>query len=673
MLRHEYGTLRETLLRLWWMRVNMNTINFAFRRLVYSLTFILGLIGLSGTASAAYTTARLWNEHLLYAISIDTARPTVHARNLYYLSTAMYDAWAAYDTTASQYLYNEKVTPVGDPTAARDETISYAAYNILLHRFVTGPAGIGPGRGETELNIRSQMQALGYDPDFTSTVGNSPAALGNRIAQALINHGLNDGANEVGNYATPAGRYVPVNPELTFEYPGTTMNDPNRWQPLHFLSGRIDQFGRPINEATQVSLTPFWGDVSPFAMTAADRSANGIYHDMGAPPQIGGVGDAQMKQNALAMIRYSSQLDPNDGVMIDISPATRGNSPLGSYDQIGYAVNPATGMPYTPQMVKQGDYARIMAEFWADGPHSNAPPGHWNELRNYVTDQMEALGTPKRIGGTGPVVSDLEWDVKGMFALNGGLHDAAIAAWNHKGEYDTSRPISFVRYMGQLGQSSDPSGPSYNPEGLPLEPGLVEVITSETTAPGQRHEHLAGNEGKIAVLSWTGAIDGIAPFDDPSEIGGVDWILAENWMPYQLSSFVTPPFPGYLSGHSVYSRTGAEILTLLTGSPYFPGGMGEYHIAMGSGLRFEYGPTTDIDLQWASYFDAADQAGESRIWGGIHPPTDDIPGRFLGHIIGPDAWDLAMLYFQGVPVPEPAAGVLLVLGGVVSLLKRRHC
>ena len=51
-----------------------------------------------------------------------------------------------------------------------------------------------------------------------------------------------------------------------------------------------------------------------------------------------------------------------------------------------------------------------------------------------------------------------------MFALNGALHDAAIAAWNHKGVYDSSRPISFIRYMGQLGQSSEPNGPSYNPE-----------------------------------------------------------------------------------------------------------------------------------------------------------------------------------------------------------------
>ncbi len=635
------------------------------------LVVILGLLCLTDSARADYTTARIWNEHLLHAISIDTARPTVHARNLFSLSTAMYDSWAAYDPTAAQYLHHEKVLGAGDVTAARNEAISYAAYNVLLHRFVTGPAGVGPGRNETLLNIREQMQDLGYNPDFTSTIGDSPAALGNRIAQSVIDFGLADGANEVGNYANPPG-YEPVNPPLTFENPGTVMNDPNHWQPLHFLGNRIDQFGRPINEATQVSLSPYWGDVTPFAMTAAERSPNGVYHDQGPPPQLGGATDAKFKQDALTMIRFSSQMDPNDGVMIDISPATRGNSLLGSYNQVGYAVNPVTGTPYTPEIVKQADFARVMAEFWADGPHSNAPPGHWNELRNYASDQMEAMGIPKQIGGAGPVVSDLEWDVKSMFALNGGLHDAAIAAWNHKGVYDSSRPISFIRYMGQLGQSSDPNGPSYNPDGLPLEPGLVEVITAETTAPGQRHEHLAGNEGKIAVRSWTGAVNGIAPFDDPSEIGGVDWILAESWMPYQLSSFVTPPFPGYISGHSAYSRTGAEILTLLTGTPYFPGGLGEYQIPAGSGLNFEYGPTEALNLQWATYFDASDQAALSRIWGGIHPPGDDIPGRMLGHVIGPEAWDLAKRYFSGQVVPEPASCVLWMLAYACAARIRRR-
>ena len=102
-------------------------------------------------------------------------------------------------------------------------------------------------------------------------------------------------------------------------------------------------------------------------------------------------------------------------------------------------------------------------------------------------------------------------------------------------------------------------------------------------------------------------------------------------MPYQLLGFVTPPFAGYVSGHSTYSRTGAEVLTLFTGSEFFPGGLFEYDIPMGSGLDFEYGPTTPMKLQFATYFDASDQASISRVYGGIHPPTDDFPGRRIGH------------------------------------------
>jgi hypothetical protein len=595
---------------------------------------------------------------------------------LFHLSAAMYDAWAAYDTTASQYLHHEK-SSAANVEAARNEAISYAAYDLILHRFVTGPAGVGPGKAATVVDIRQQMMDLGYDPDFTSTVGNSPAALGNRIAQTVINYGLADGANETNKYANPPGF---VNDPLTFDNPGVLMNDPNRWQPLHFLGGRIDQFGRPINEATQTHLTPFWGQVQPFSMTAADRSASGVYHDQGPPPMLNTTTEPEFKSGALEVIRLSAQLDPNDGVMIDISPATRGNSPFASYDQVGYAVNPATGQPYQPELVKRGDFGRVMAEFWADGPRSTAPPGHWNEIANDVSDKMDAFGIPKRLGGAGPVLDDLEWDVKKYFAVNGALHDAAIAAWNHKGVYDSSRPISCIRYMGQLGQSSDPNLTvdlgggnlfnTYHPDGLPLEPGLVEVITPATTAPGQRHAHLAGLEGKIAIRSWQGAIDTPPPFDDPAEISGVGWIAAESWMPYQLLGFVTPPFAGYVSGHSTYSRSAAEVMTLLTGSPFFPGGLFEYQIPAGSGLDFEYGPKTDMSLQFATYFDASDQASLSRIFGGIHPPADDLAGRRIGHEIGPEAWTLAMAYFNGTIVPEPASAWLLLIAAACGRIYR---
>jgi len=74
------------------------------------------------------------------------------------------------------------------------------------------------------------------------------------------------------------------------------------------------------------------------------------------------------------------------------------------------------------------------------------------------------------------------------------------------------------------------------------------------------------------------------------------------------------------SGHSTFSRAAAEVLTLLTGDAYFPGGLGEFTARKNEFLVFEEGPSVDITLQWATYRDASDQSSLSRIWGGIHPP-----------------------------------------------------
>ena len=64
------------------------------------------------------------------------------------------------------------------------------------------------------------------------------------------------------------------------------------------------------------------------------------------------------------------------------------------------------------------------------------------------------------------------------------------------------------------------------------------------------------------------------------------WILPANWLPFQKSNFVTPAFPGYISGHSTFSRSAAEVLAAITGSPYFPGGMGIYNAPAEASLPF---------------------------------------------------------------------------------------
>ncbi|MEZ6121089.1 MAG: dockerin type I domain-containing protein [Pirellulaceae bacterium] len=336
--------------------------------------------------------------------------------------------------------------------------------------------------------------------------------------------------------------------------------------------------------------------------------------------------------------------------MINISPSVNGNRPLGTHDNQGYSVNPVTGQPYAQNMVKSADYGRILAEFWADGPNSETPPGHWNVLANEVADSGLL---DRKIGGEGRTVGALEWDVKMYLALNGAVHDAAIAAWGAKAEYDYVRPITMIRYQGSLGQSSNPNGPSYHPDGLPLEEGLIEVITADSIAQGGRHRNVYINAnrdadgrfveyysesemvGKIAIQSWNHE-----PADPDNQVSGVKWILAENWVPYQADNFVTPAFAAYVSGHSTFSRAAAEVLTHFTGSEYFPGGLGEQTFDVDY-LDFEDGPTSPVTLQWATYYDAADEAGISRLWGGIHVPADDFAGRIMGAEIGIEAYEKA--------------------------------
>ncbi|HKC25880.1 MAG TPA: vanadium-dependent haloperoxidase, partial [Thermoanaerobaculia bacterium] len=362
-------------------------------------------------------------------------------------------------------------------------------------------------------------------------------------------------------------------------------------------------------------------------------------------PKLGGAGDAVVKDTMVELIRMSSQLDETQEAELDISPGAIFDDSLGADDGAGRPVNPLTGAPYAPNVVKRGDYERVIAEFWADGPRSETPPGHWNVLANFVADRLSA-SAGKRVGGSGRIVDDLEWDVKVYIALNGAVHDAAIWAWGNKTFYDSSRPITLIRYMAGRGQSSDPSEPSYDPRGLPLVPDLVEVITSETTRPGGRHERLAGHEGEIAIRAWLGS-----PDDPIKQVGGVGWKLGVEWMPYQSKTFVTPPFPGYTSGHSTFSRAGAEVLAAITGSPFFPGGLGTFVARQDAFLATERGPSRTVELQWATYYDAADQAAISRRFGGIHPYYDDYPSRVAGSRIGKKAWERALELYE--PSKDP--------------------
>jgi hypothetical protein len=636
-------------------------------------TLFLALIVLGSLLSAHRThaqqsVARRWNDLQLQSIREDFARPPVQARNLFHVSLAMYEAWAAYDTVAKQAFLGKTtgtffcpydgIPPSANVAEDRQKAICYAAYRVLIQRYQGSPQGFA-----AVMRFNSFMAELGYSTGIISTSYQSgdPAALGNYIASRIIQYGLADGSNQLGNYAPL--NYAPANAPLFMSLPGNqTMQDPNRWQPLS-LTTAVDQNGNPI-PATQTFQMPEWARTVPFAMTNADCdtfSRNDydyyIYHNPGAPPTldttIGGDPSLAYKWNHQLVSIWNSHHNPYDGVMWDISPASIGNlqAPYphtldeykafynidGNIADLGHAINPATGQPYAPQMVPRGDYTRVLAQFWADGPSSETPPGHWFSIMNtQVSDHPSFI---PRFNGKGPVMDKLEWDIKAYLTLGGAVHDAAIAAWGLKGWYDSTRPVAALRYMADRGQSSDPNLPNYDPAGLELVPGYIELVQSGDPLAGDNNE----NVNKIKLYTFRGPNSIFFP---AFEVAGVDWILAENFWPYQAKTFVTPPFAGYISGHSTYSRAAAEVLTSITGDAFFPGGMGQFPIAANSGfLRLEQGPSVDVTLQWATYRDASDQTSLSRIWGSIHPPVDDIPGRIVGAKCGLGSYNLAKSLF----------------------------
>jgi hypothetical protein len=176
--------------------------------------------------------------------------------------------------------------------------------------------------------------------------------------------------------------------------------------------------------------------------------------------------------------------------------------------------------------------------------------------------------------------------VRLYFTLNGALHDAAIAAWGAKRTYQSPRPISMIRYLAFQGQSSDPKQPSYSPEGLPLVPGLIELITKASSAPGQRHAALASDVGKVATLS------------------GSRWVLGARWTPPAQ----TPASPGWVSESSAFAFAADAALSSLTGH---------------------------------SFDRRARQAAAAGLTEGIQIPADVTAGRSIGRTAGTRAVVLA--------------------------------
>ncbi|WP_459210934.1 vanadium-dependent haloperoxidase [Aquimarina rhabdastrellae] len=612
--------------------------------------------------------ARKMIDIMLRMVQEDGQGPTIQARNFFHVSSAMYDAWAAYDPEQETYflgkMYNGFELPF-DPNfkkpsqnidSLRTIAIMYAGYGVLNGRY-----NLYGSKGRTIDYLNMQMDALGFDitKNEDDYLDGSPEALGNYIANYIIELGTQDHSREEDNHESED--YNQVNGNLKPDIAGVKgLKDPNHWQPIDIMS-YIDKKGydKTLKEWNYILipgntqfLTSFWGEVFSFALPPSDDN---LHFDPGSPPLIqtkDSVSEAAYRWGFQLVQDFSGALDKNNTTLWDISPkgitSIEEHLPetLEAYKSYYENVqknkrkknikNPITKKKYEKNVVKQGDYCRVIAEFWVDGPNTTSPPGHWIQFLNKVS---YASSFERKWNGKGKALSQLEWDIKSYFLMTGALHDAAISCWSVKSHYDYVRPISAIRYLGELGQATDPKLPNYNPRGLALKKGSVALVKKGDPLAGKDNEHV----NKIKIYSWKGPDYINDPFTDEA---GTGWILAENWWPYQRYTFATPPFAGYTSGHSTFSTTGAVLLDYMTGSPYFPDGLETFTAKKNEFLLFEEGPSEDITLQWATFYDAAIETCLSRVWGGIHPPADDIEGRRMGKKVAENSINFAKQFFN---------------------------
>ena len=605
------------------------------------LCFALMTVSLSSWSQAMEPPVQQWNELLLEAIRYDLARPNVHARNLHHFSSGQYALQLLTEGQDGTLVDGNVTWPsipgsIGTWTADTDEYRDMMA--TYAYRFIALRYAAAPGWSETVAALNAAfVSTTGTTPNVLLN-GSAAAAFGFDIANAINEAYLNDGANQINDYANTC--YVPANDPLDVTEEGPcdfSLNDPNRWQPLSFGGSFVDQAGNETFE----DVVPFsganWGNVTPFALQNSDVSflnrdgcVYPVYFDPG-PPKLLGEADGSLYnwQTGFALVaRWQTQLNVDDAVVVDISPRSVGNLnadptfPDHLYRQFeggdigpGHAFNPITGEPYEAEMVYRGDFTRVLAEFWADGPDSETPPGHWFTILNDATSHPDF---DWRWNGRGEPMEHGAWLARAYRLLGGTMHDAAIAAWSIKGYYDFVRPISAIRYMLAKGQCTDPAMGNFDSEGIPLIENVFEIIEAGDPILNSQPEAL----GMVKVHQWVP--------NPQTGIPSFEWRTGCSWWPYQRPTFVTPPFAGYVSGHSTFSRAAAEVLAYATGSEYFPGGLGTYEVEANNFLAFESGPTESFTLQWATYRDAADQCALSRIWGGIHPPMDDIRGRMIG-------------------------------------------
>lgn len=395
----------------------------------------------------------------------------------------------------------------GGTDAQRIHAMSQAAHRVLSDQFPTEVA-----------TFDATLTGLGLPLGSTSRDPTLPDGIGNLAADAILAHTADDGANQRGNLAASGAPYADytgyssMNPPivLTTSTPAADIPHPDRWQPLAYPDA-----GGVLRIPGYIA--PHWDRVRPFALASA----------------------GQFRPSAPAALTSQAFLD-----------------------QARYVTHVQNNLETRH---------KVIAEYWADGPSSELPPGHWELFAIFVSTRDSHT---------------LHQDAKMFFALANAIHDAAIATWECKRYYDYVRPVSAIR-------------------------------------------HLFRGKG---LRGWNG-----------TAIGN---IRGQAWRTYQVATFPTPPFPEFTSGHSAFSMAAAEALKRFTGSDVFGG---SYTQAVPLRVEPALAAAVGVTLNWGTFTQAANEAGESRLYGGIHFYEGNVAGLALGRSVGALAFDKAQAYWSGRP------------------------
>jgi len=503
---------------------------------VVTLSLLLLLFNQAFSLDMCQNVAVIWAEENLRIIQavFPLLAPLNVARVLYIVDSCMWDSLAPFTPTWNSTMANgiSRRPSTEFTDANRNMAVSYGAYRAIKHIFSSRP--------DLTNSTDALFTSMGYNVNDRQENPNTPNGIGNQACDTILRFRDHDGANFLADEpGTAVGgknysdytNYVPVNdPQPKLDRTNcSTLRSINRWQPLQIPA----RTGGSVN---QTYLTPYAQMITPFSLDYQ------LQFMPPGPPLFHALDQAAFVSNYTQVLNISSMLN---------------------------------------------DTLKVTAEYWADGPFSTLPPGHWQFFA--VT-----LAISRNL--------DLMQTVNLLLLQGGASFDAGIQCWAVKRYWDNGRPASVIPclypgqnvkawrgpYMGVGTILADNWIPYQDP--FFVTPAFSEYTSGHSTFSAASAEVFKRFFGSDDFNYATMIMAGDSLFE-PMITSGKGWIPGVTDVPNQGPNTVG------------------------------------------------YSPASNILLSWDTFSAAAADAGISRLYGGIHISVSNIDGATAGRLIGGKVWD----------------------------------